>query len=177
MILPVSVALFVFQVPPGWTQLSPDEAQKVDAAFAARNPEGTAYVLANVQPGATAVTEEVLGQASNARDKRLIDWGGVTVGRITDEATADDGKTVGRVIFLIPGEDEHAVLTYATAPAELARYEKLFDDAARATKGMVQPPSFWQRFLRGQGRGALLVFIGAVIALVILRRIRTRPAT
>jgi hypothetical protein len=173
----LQLALFVFQVPAGWTQLTPDEALKVDAAFAARNADSTAYVLANVQPGATAVTEEVLGQASNARDKRLIDWDGVTVGRVVDEATADDGKTVARVIFLIPGEDEHAVLTYATAPAELSRYEKVFDDAARATKGMVQPPSFWQRILRGSGRGAFLGFIGAAIALVILRRIRTRPAT
>lgn len=173
----LALALFVFQVPAGWTQLSPEESQKVDAAFAARNAEGTAFVMAKVQPGAVAVTADVLDQAGSAKDKRLIDWDGVTVGRITDEATADDGKTVGRVIFLIPGEDEHAVLTYATAPAELARYEKIFDDAARATKGMVQPPNFWQRILRGQGRGAFLVFMGAALALIILRRIRTRPAT
>ena len=173
----LALALFVFQVPAGWTQLTPDETTKVDAAFAARNAEGTAFVMANVQPGATAVTEEVLGQASNARAKRLVDWNGVTVGRIVDEATTDDGKTVARVIFLIPGEDEHAVLTYATAPDELARYEKIFDDAARATKGMVQPPNFWQRILRGTGRGAFLGFIGAALALIILRRIRTKPAT
>ena len=173
----LTVALFVFQVPPGWTQLSPDEAQKADAAFAARNAEGTAFVMAKVQTGAVAVTQDVLDQAPNARDKRLIDWDGVTVGRLVDEASSDDGKTVARVIFLIPGEDEHAVLTYATGPDELARYEKLFDEAARATKGMVQPPSFWQRILRGQGRGALLGFIGAAIALIILRRIRTRPST
>jgi hypothetical protein len=176
-VIPIIPALFVFQVPPGWTQLSQDEAQKVEASFLARDAEGSAYVMANVQPGATAVTEEVLEQASNAKDKRLLDWDGVTVGRITDEARADDGKTVGRIIFLIPGDGEHAVLTYATAPDRLATYEKIFDNAARATKGMIQPPSFWQRILRGQGRGALLGFIGAAIALLVLRRIRTRPAT
>jgi hypothetical protein len=194
---------FAFEVPPGWRDLTPGvpesnytgvpaevTAQIKKTAplfFAADVSDLQGRFMTNVRatlvPGSGVVTDDSLAgyvrdlKAAGARfddtDMELDDWNGVTVGKITGELTIGD-STIAQVVYVIPGPESRVFLTYSTMPAELARYAPVFDAAARATRGAVQPVSFLER--RGV-RGTLLAFIGAVIALVVIRRAKNRRAS
>jgi len=218
LLLPAAVAMaadtthFVFQVPPGWTDLSPgapeenlnelppemrarlhgsgavflagDVAHRGDGFLSNVNAtvaaDAATVTLSDLDAAKDQIDREVARTARGGqfviKDKQLVDWDGVTVGRLAGELTIG-GQTLAEVIFLIPGDNEHAVLSYTTTPDRLASLEPVFDAAARATKGAKQPKLIWQRILENGGRGAILGFIGAVIALVVIRRLRARRAS
>jgi hypothetical protein len=192
---------FAFDVPPGWRDLTPGvpethyagvppevtaQIKKTAPLFFAADVsdlQGRFNVRATLVPGSGVITDESLagyvrdlktaGAKFDGTEMELDDWNGITVGKISGELTIRD-STIAQVVYVIPGPESRVFLTYSTMPAELARYAPVFDAAARATRGAVQPVSFFER--RGV-RGTLLAFIGAVIALVVIRRAKNRRAS
>lgn len=193
---------FVFQVPPGWRDLTPGvpeanydgvppdvsaQIKKSNPLFFAADvahPKGKFFtnVRATAVGGSGPVTEEALAsyvgelQASGAKfaekSERLEDWNGVTVGKIVGELTVAD-HPIAQVAYVVPGSDGRVFLTYSTLPEDLAVYAPVFDAAARATQGTIQPIAFLEKT---GVRGTMLAFVGAVLLLVLIRRVRKRRA-
>jgi hypothetical protein len=191
---------FVFQVPPGWRDLTPGvpednyrdvhpdvAAQIKDSAplfFAADVVHARGRFMTNVRAtlvgGSGPITEGALRgyvkelQASGAKfrsnQRELDDWNGITVGKIVGVLTVSD-QPIAQVAYVVPGADGRVFLTYSTLPEQLDDYLPIFDAAARATQGAVQPISFFER---SGVRGTLLAFFGAALLLLIIRRARAR---
>ena len=68
-------------------------------------------------------------------DTKVVKIGGVECGRYIGLLTMGD-KVVQQISYLLPGRNEHAVLTYSTVPAQFKRYQPVFDAAAKATVGI-----------------------------------------
>ena len=98
---------------------------------------------------------------------------GVTAGRLVGEMKVPNG-VVNLVQFAIPGKQAHATLTFTTTPDKLAHYEPIFDAAAQATRGAVEPSgsSIKDSAIRGAIIGGIAGGIGALIAGMLKRRRR-----
>jgi hypothetical protein len=187
-------------VPPGWRDLTPgvpeanyagvpsdvaDKIKKIAPLFLAADvAHAHGRFMTNVR--ATLVggsgplnAKELAGyvdafQADGGnfveKDHVLDDWNGVTVGKIVGELTIAN-HVFAQVAYVVPGTEGRVFLVYSTLPDELAGYAPIFDAAARATKGAVQPVSILER---PGVRGLILGFVGAALALVIIRRARAR---
>jgi hypothetical protein len=161
---------FGFEVPPGWLDLSPGapaanfskvtpevaaQARNKDFIFFAADVEHAQAdgILANVNGTLVSekpskVTKESLeGLASGlgadfaVREKTLLDVGGVAVGRIVDQLAVKGGKPDAQVLYILPGKDGDAALTFTTSQEHFARDQPAFEAAMRATTGLVEPAS------------------------------------
>jgi hypothetical protein len=94
--------------------------------------------------------------------RELVKVGGVTFGRQLGELRRGD-VVITSLAYTIPGQDVLAVLTFSTTPAAFARQEALFDAAARATKGALEPPDEASKRV-GVIVGAICGGIGGAIA-------------
>jgi hypothetical protein len=144
-------------------------------------------VNAVVQPGASSVTQAVLdefepgmqaelkkqGLSFRVLEKSLVKVGGVTAGRIESELTMGE-NVVKQIQYLLPGKGHHAVVTYSTVPEKFDQYRSVFDAAAAATTGVVEPRSLWarigQRALWGALIGAVLGGLAALASRIKKRR-------
>jgi hypothetical protein len=113
-----------------------------------------------------SIAEEAKKSGSNHHvvELGLAKAGSVTVGRYVSELGAPP-NTVKQVGYILPGKDQHAIVTYSTTPAEFARYAPIFDQAAQATLGVEEPPLFhWQSIV------ATVVALALVIGYSILAK-------
>jgi hypothetical protein len=113
-----------------------------------------------------SIAEEAKKAGSNHHvvDISLAKAGGITVGRYVSELGAPP-NTVKQIGYIIPGNDQHAILTYSTTPAQFAHYAPIFDQAAQATVGVAEPPLFhWQSIV------ATVVALGLVIGYSIMAK-------
>jgi len=122
--------------------------------------------------------DEVARQMPGARidvvEKRLVEIGGVTCGRVV-ALMKGPGLLAKQVQFVLPGDGEAAVVTYSTTPEKFAEYEPVFDRAVAATTGLVEPRSI----AGAAGRGAIIGGIAggaAVLLLGLYRLVRRRRA-
>jgi hypothetical protein len=169
-------------------------AQADNMAFVAYEPDSDAdgfveNMNAVVQTGKNppAATPELLVELTQALEKELAPQGmtyrslkrevvkvaGVTAGRLVGELTAPNGH-VNLIQYAIPGARAHAMLTFTTAPEKLAHYEPIFEAAAQATRGAVEPDARSSVAL-GSLSGAIVGgAAGAIGALFVLRGKRRR---
>ena len=130
-------------------------------------PEG----LAEVERGLTAQFK-LQGMTYHPQKVEVVKVAGVTSGRIVGEVKGPMGG-IADVIYLIPGEMAYATLTFTTTPDKLAHYEAIFEAAAQATRGAVEPASASQR--TGAKVGTIIGgIVGALSAFWASRRWRRR---
>jgi hypothetical protein len=204
---------FVFEVPQGWTDLSPSAPAKNFERLApqvlaeARSGRYAAYAMdlrdvedgfaenfnAIVSRGSQAISDDLVdsvvrgisreienqgGGSAEVREAGVALIDGVHVGRIVADVHIGDVQT-RTLMYILPGHDEHAVLTYSATPESFQRYIRVFESAASATRGLAEP-SAASCVLFGVGRHGAMV--GAVIgacagfASGVLRRGRRRRA-
>ena len=108
-----------------------------------RAPLPTAEGLGEVQTGLTAQFKQQ-GMTYTPKKLEVVKVAGVTSGRMVGEIKGPMGA-IADVIYLIPGKMAYATVTFTTAPDKLAHYESIFEAAAQATRGAVEPPSASQR--------------------------------
>lgn len=135
-----------------------------------------------VRPGAQRVTEEAVAYfadglpreltrvnplaTSRALEHRVVTVGDVHFGRVVMETSVVLGGAMRQLVYVIPGEGQTAVVTYSCPPAQYERYEPIFDAAARATLGAVEPSapeSALERILRRGAVGGILGALGGVV--------------
>ena len=187
--------------PENFKPISPEMLAQVKgqhaAFFAADIAHGEKFLVnvnAIVDHGTSPVTEELLqqigGELSEGMRKqgagfegrmlehRVIDIHGVICGRYVNELKIG-GLPVRQVGYLLPGHDEHAIVTYSASPEQFPQYEKIFDAAAQETAGLAEPESGGSQIFKRAGRGALFGGIAggvAVLLLGLLRRKKRPPA-
>jgi hypothetical protein len=118
------------------------------------------------------------GMTYRSLKMEIVKVGGVTAGRLVGEMKVPNGL-VNLVQFAIPGKQSHATLTFTTTPDKLAHYEPIFDAAAQATLGAVEPragSSITDSAIRGAIIGGIAGGIGALIAGMMKRRRRAAVA-
>jgi hypothetical protein len=158
------------QLPPSLAQQIKSSPRAFYGTDVAQGADGfMANVNVQVEPGAVLVTPALLAEISSAMDEEikkqgaqsyrllesgLVKVGGVTSGRYVGELGMG-GQIVKQVGYIIPGHEQHAILTYSTTPADFERYRPIFDAAAQATLGAEEPRDFGQRVFRSAGPGAL----------------------
>lgn len=119
------------------------------------------------------------GMTYRSLKMEVVKVGGVTAGRLVGEMKVPNGL-VNLVQFAIPGKQSHATLTFTTTPDKLAHYEPIFDAAAQATLGAVEPragSSIKDSAIRGAIIGGIAGGIGALIAGMMKRRRRAAEAS
>jgi hypothetical protein len=135
-------------------------------------------------PAGIAELEKVLeaelgkqGLSYRSLKMEVVKIAGVTAGRLVGELKLPSGQ-VSLIQFAMPGENAHATLTFTTTPDKLAHYEPMFDAAAQATRGLVEPrsSSIADSALRGAIIGGIAGGIGALIAGLVKRRKRAAQA-
>ncbi|HZS39961.1 MAG TPA: hypothetical protein VFF06_24175 [Polyangia bacterium] len=187
--------------PANFARLTPEQAQLIrDGRFAfyaadvEHSDDGfTENVNVTLEPGAAPVTEALLqqltaeidaevrkqraGMSERIVDTKLVQIGGVTCGRYVGElqmVTPAGAYQVKQIGYIIPGHEQHAIITYSTTPADFARYQPVFDAAALATTGAEEPTGFFRRVMNRAGSGAiygaLFGLIGALLAVVVGRK-------
>jgi hypothetical protein len=136
-----------------------------------------------IDPGATAITSTFLKQVvdsigdevkKSGAQYRVVESGltkvnGVSVGRYVGELTMA-GVTVKQIGYLMPGKNQHAILTYSTTREKFSEYQPIFDKAAQATLGVEEPSIFndasspirWQSLLATAAAIAALVIYSIV---------------
>jgi hypothetical protein len=188
---------FSFAVPEGWTDISagaPEASLKglpaesfvdaqsgkyaalaVDVAHAG---DGFGENLkALVRPGSQAIDEQTVAEAAAAmgrvpdtevREQGLAEIGGVPVGRIISDKTVGGRKT-RTLSYLLPGKDEHAILTYEATPDTFESYLPVFERAAAQTQGLVRMTAP-RRTPRLIAVGVFVGVVGLAAAWAALRR-------
>jgi hypothetical protein len=146
-------------------------------------------VNANVVVGAEPITPAIVAAALRDVDNGLRAMGGRY--ESLEQSTVEiDGVTVGRAVgvmhlgpivskqlaYLLPGDDQSAIVTYSSTPEAFDRYLPIFEDAVRKTRGLEPPSTFWGRVLRSAGRGALFGGIASAIAVTLFGLVRRRRA-
>jgi hypothetical protein len=148
--LPAS-SRFTFKVPAGWK----DKSGAGRAYFTLAIDEANQLAFqGKVAAGATAVTPEFLekyasdAQKSVARilngagelkviDKRAVTVAGVTAGRFEFEMPpppeALHPQATRQLMYYVPVDDQHAVLTFTAPTTTFAKFEPLFEKTANAT--------------------------------------------
>jgi hypothetical protein len=181
------------QLPPSLSQQIKSMHLAFYAADVAHGADGfMENVNVQVEPGAAPITPSLLAELSSAMDDEikkqggqvtyrllesaLVKVGGVTSGRYVGELGMG-GQIVKQVGYIIPGHEQHAILTYSTTPADFDHYRPIFDAAAQATVGAEEPLDFWQRILRRAGRGALVGGVAGGLGALVwgVRRKRRGP--
>jgi hypothetical protein len=143
-----------------------------------RPPLATPAMLAAIE---TQVQDQFSkqGMSYRALKKDVIKVGGVTAGRIVADATTPQG-TIRVLQFTIPGDRSNATLTFSTTPENFARYEALFDAAAQATRGAVEPRAGFAMNWNSVGRSAIMGGAAggiAVLLVALLKRKKASPGT
>jgi len=148
-----------------------------------------------VDPGSEPITEQLLdavatgmsaelgrtaGGSAEVRERGLVTVAGVRAGRLVADIHLGAIHTRA-MMYILPGKDEHAVVTYSAAPETFDQYRPVFEAAAQATGGVVEPQTYWGKLfsgaLSGGMRGALLgACAGLVVALVVVLRRKKKPA-
>jgi hypothetical protein len=142
-------------------------AENVNAVIreGARPPLATVALLDELEPLIQAEVSKQ-GMSYRALKKEVVKIAGVTAGRMVGELRGP-GLFTKMVQYTIPGKLSHATLTFSTTPEAFARYEPIFDSAAQATRGAVEPQSRWASIWDGASRNAIIGGIaGGVIAVV-----------
>src|SRR5579862_6555268 len=143
-------------------RLAPEMAAQVRAqklAFFAADLDHASELMTNVSgtvlPGGGRITNATLDEAEKrvaaeiakqpgfayrVTSRELLDWNGVAVARFVAELD-NRGHLVKQLGFMLPGDKQTAMLTYATSENEFEHYRPIFDAAARATGGLVAAPS------------------------------------
>lgn len=157
-----------FRVPPGWVDVSPGlpegnlkrlppqvrayVSSQVKAGgfeFVAMDPTFDEYpenVNATLAGPPTPITAAALNAYRNAVEASDIDVleaavvpiEGVACGRFVTQGKCAAG-VCGSIQYLIPATNHLVVLTYTTTKEAFGRFRSIFDDAARATQGVVRP--------------------------------------
>jgi len=144
-------------------------------------------VNANIISGAEPITTGTLEAAFRDVESGLAQVGG-RYEKLEQSTVEIDGVTVGRAVgimhlgpivskqlaYLLPGDGQSAILTYSSTPEAFPRYLPIFEEAARQTKGLKAPQSFWGRILRSAGRGALFGGLASAVAVILFGLIRRR---
>ena len=134
-----------------------------------------------VDPGSEPITEKLLdavangmsgeiakqaGGSAEVRERSLVTVAGVRAGRLVADIHLGAINTRA-MMYILPGKDEHAVVTYSAAPEAFDSYRPIFEAAAQATRGVVEPAGFWERIGAGALSGGMRgMLIGAVVGLV-----------
>jgi len=115
------------------------------------------------------------GLTYRALKTEVVKVAGVTSGRLVGELKAPNGA-VDLVQYAIPGDHAMATLTFTTAPANLARNEALFEAAAQATRGAVEPRR--GSLLLGAILGGAIIggIVAGIVVLVVMLAKRKRTA-
>lgn len=144
-------------------------------------------VNANLIAGAEPITADTIAAAFRDVENGLAQVGG-RYEKLEQSTVEIDGVTVGRAVglmhlgpivskqlaYLLPGDGQSAILTYSSTPEAFPRYLPIFEAAARKTKGLKAPQSFWGRILRSAGRGALFGGLASAVAVTIVGLLRRR---
>jgi hypothetical protein len=102
-----------------------------------RPPLATPAVLNALEKGIkTGAAAQGLTYRSLETD--VVKVAGVTAGRLVGELNGPSGAVIS-VLYAIPGQRAHAMLTFTTTPDKLAHYRPIFDATAQATLGAVEP--------------------------------------
>ena len=140
-----------------------------------RPPLATPAMLAEL---VKAVEGQLAAQGMTYRSlkQELVKIGGVTAGRLVGELTAPNGH-VSLVQYAIPGARAHAMLTFTTVPEKLSHYEPIFEAAAQATRGVVDPSASSSEKL-GSFVGMIVGgLVGGIVTLIAARARRKRRDT
>jgi hypothetical protein len=126
---------------------------------------------------AKEMPREAPGMSYKLIDRRIVKIAGVDCGRVVGELDMKVA-TSKQLLYLIPGGEQLAIVTYSTTPTSFAIYEPIFDTAAQATQGVAATQSTLGRITRSAGRGALIGGIaGGLGALIVaLFRRKKKPA-
>lgn len=100
-------------------------------------------------------------------DKSIVAIGGVPSLRLVGELVLN-GQTMKQVCYLVPGGDEHAIITYTTMPAMFDHYQPIFDAAAQGTTGARKAEGRFAHILASAGRGAVFGAIGGAVGALVL---------
>jgi hypothetical protein len=135
-----------------------------------------------VDPGSEPITEKLLdvvasgmsaeigkqaGGSAEVRERGLVNVGGVRAGRLVADIHLGAINTRA-MMYILPGKDEHAVVTYSAAPDAFDSYRPIFEAAAEATRGVVEPAGFWERIGAGALSGGMRgMLIGATVGVIV----------
>ena len=107
--------------------------------------------------------------------KEVVKVAGVTAGRLVGELTLPTGDVTALVQYSVPGDMSHATITFTTTPENLIHYEPIFEAAAQATRGAVEPRpkrSIGSAVLRDGIIGGIAGGIAALVLALVKRRRR-----
>jgi hypothetical protein len=100
------------------------------------------------------------GATAKLVSSRTVRISGVDTARLEVENAFADLQ-MHQVIYVMPGGDRTAVVTFTASPTQFASYESLFDETAAASRGLKEPSRFdWNEVLvfaavGGLGAGGL----------------------
>jgi len=149
--------------------------EKVGATFNAVESPTTGHLtsdLANKAGLALLTTLRSSKVAANLVSTSVVSMNGVDTGVLTLDVLAPDGWRRIRQ-YIIPGHKTTAVLTYGAPKDDFDKSTKVFETAARGTKGGYDPGVFhWgEVFKSGAIAGAVAGIAGAIVAWVRKRRV------
>jgi hypothetical protein len=79
------------------------------------------------------------GLTYRALKTEVVKVAGVTSGRLFGEVQGPAGGAIDLIQYAIPGDNAMAMVTFTTTPANLAHNEPIFEAAAQAIRGAVEP--------------------------------------
>lgn len=145
-----------------------------------------------VEPGVEPITQPLLDQIAasmgseirrQAKDATLkvlergtVSLHGITCGRMVSDVQMG-AMHMRQLVYLLPGEGNHAIVTYSATPATFAQYTPVFTAAIEATQGIVRPLSLLDRILRTALIGAAAGGVAGLVSTLLSRRKKRAAAT
>ena len=79
--------------------------------------------------------------------------------------------------YSIPGDRSHAVLTFSSTAESFDRYEPMFDAAALATRGAVEPKAGFAMNWGSVGRSAIIGGVAGGVAVLLVALLKRKKAS
>jgi hypothetical protein len=112
------------------------------------------------------------GGTATLVSSRTVPISGVDTARLEVESAFADLQ-MHQVIYVMPGGDRTAIVTFTASPAQFPGYQRLFDETAAASRGLKEPSRFdWDEVLGFAAVGG----VGAGLLTLLRKRNKPRQA-
>lgn len=113
------------------------------------NNAGLRVTASSLRKGVDELMSQMRRSGVTARlvSSRIVPIDGVDTARLELETAFGDIQ-VHQIIYMLPGGDRTAIVTFTASPAQFPGYEPLFDQTAAASRGLKEAPVFdWNQII------------------------------
>jgi hypothetical protein len=138
------------------------------------NDAGLRVTASSLRKGGDELMSQMRRNGVTARlvSSRIVPIDGVDTARLELETALGDIR-VHQVIYMLPGGDRTAIVTFTASTAQFPSYEPVFDRTAAASRGLKQAPGFdWNQVIVAGAVGG----ISAGLVGLLRKRNRSRKA-